>query len=118
MNKIKHVAITICALSAMGIASVSLASSCPTTISPATSTCLSNAADATFQQNYATDYLNQKDGANDQNYQSGGSTTNNYSKSQGSASNYQANDATTSQSQPSYSNTKNNNTNKKPIRWF
>ncbi len=68
MSKLKHVAIVISALSVMGVASVSLASTnCSTTISQSTATCLSNATDSTFQSDYAIQHAKQKSGVGSSN---------------------------------------------------
>lgn len=117
MNKVKQTALAVTAISVLGVASISLASGCPTSISPATATCLSNTADQTFQTNYQNDYLKQSGGSVGSTYQSQNNMGNSYYTSPNNT-----------QATPSYSNSNNkalqkndnnnNNTTKSGIRWF
>lgn len=107
MNKLKHVAIAISALSVMSVASLSFAD-CPTTISPSTATCLSKEADATFQSNYNVDYANQ-----------GGSGVGSSAEPDNGANVVSSAPQQAMPSVPNANNNDNNNSNdKSSIRWF
>ena len=113
MSKLKHIAVAISAISVMGVASLSFASNCPTTLSPSTAACLSNAADAAFQSNYNVDYANQGGGGMGSSRQAGNTTNAFYSAPQQQAPSF----SSTSSSSSNSNNTNDSNA-KSSIRWF
>lgn len=111
--------IAISALSAMGAASLSLASNCPTSISPATAECLSNNADAAFQQNYMNDYINQKSNSGSS-YSSGSGISQDNSNTNYSAPapSNQTQTQQATQSTNTNNNTNDNTSTHKPFSWY
>ena len=111
MNKVKHVAIVIGTLSLMGVATASLAdssSTCGTTISQKTASCLSRTATINFIKNYKV-YLAEQGGSSDSN----GNEMFSGPKNSANADNSQSQNK-----QPTAASTIKNKSNQQEINWF